>query len=139
MYKKIGYLKIVETIADGIIEMDDDWKKKASRWEKQGKMFRIHHFSWWEQELPMKEKMMNGMRNLDRVGRKVDYIITHSLYSGFIRSVGYGLYKQDRLTDYLENIKNSVKYSRWFCGYYHRNEEVDKKTMILYDKIVRIV
>ena len=26
-----------------------------------------------------------------------------------------------------------------FCGHYHRNEEVDKKTMILYDKIVRIV
>lgn len=26
-----------------------------------------------------------------------------------------------------------------FCGHYHRNEEVDKKTMILYDRIVKIV
>lgn len=34
LYKKIGYQKVAETIADGIIEMNDDWKKKVSGWEK---------------------------------------------------------------------------------------------------------
>lgn len=29
--------------------------------------------------------------------------------------------------------------SGWFCGHYHRNGQLDKKTMILYDRIVKIV
>ena len=125
-------------IADGIIEMNDDWKKKANKWYREGKMFRVNHLSWWEQELPTEEEMMNGMKNLDRVGRKVDYIITHSLYSAFVKNVGYGLYKEDKLTDYLEEVKNSVEYTKWFCGHYHVDRDLNHRDSILYEKVVRV-
>ena len=125
-------------ISDGIIEMDDDWKKKARRWQKQGKMFRVKGLSWWEQELPTEEELMNGMKNLDRVGRKIDYIITHSLYSAFVKNVGYGIYETDSLMDYFEEIKNKVEYKKWFSGHYHVNMNYGDKEVILYEQITRI-
>lgn len=128
-------------ISDGILEGDDpDWKKKAKALDKQGKyMYRINGLSWWLEELPSDEEMQNGIDNLKKHDNKVDYIITHSPSASVIALLGHGLYEQDKLTKYLEDVRCSTEYKRWFAGHMHVNQAVNDKDILLYEQIVRIV
>lgn len=127
-------------ISDGIINYEDpDWKHKAKELDEQGKyMYRIKGLSWWEQELPTGEEMQNGEDNLKKHDKKVDFIITHSPSASTIALLGHGLYEQDILTAYLEDIKCNTKYTRMFSGHMHINKQINEKDIILYEQIVRI-
>ena len=48
--------------------------------------------------------------NLERVHYEVDYIITHCALSSIEDTVGDGGYVHDRLTDFLEEIKERTKF-----------------------------
>jgi len=66
-------------IQDGIIEWDEKgiWKYTASQWEREDKVFRINHYSWWEQELPSQEEIANAWKHLAEHDFNVDYVVTH--------------------------------------------------------------
>lgn len=127
-------------IRDGIIEPaeDENWRETAKEWYKAGKMYRIKGVSWWEQELPTQKEMDNGIKNLERVGNKVDYIITHSPSASVIALLGHGLYEQDILTRYLEDIRSKVEYKKHFCGHMYIDKAVNEKDIILYEQIIRL-
>lgn len=128
-------------ISDGILDYEDeDWRDKAKALDKQGKyMYRIKGLSWWSEELPTDEEMDNGYENLKRENNKVDYIITHSPPASVIALLGQGLYEQDRLTQYLENIRVHTEYKRHFMGHMHLNKAVNDKDILLYEQIVRVL
>lgn len=127
-------------ISDGIIEMDDEgeWSKIAKEWYMLGKIYRIKGLSWWEQELPSQEEMDEGIRNLEVNGNKVDFVVTHSPAASVVALLGQGLYKQDVLTKYLEEIRANTEYTKWFCGHMHVNMNVNEKDIIIYEQIIRI-
>lgn len=128
-------------IQDGILDYEDkDWKDKAKALEKQGKyMYRVKGLSWWEEELPSQNEMDNGFTNLQKENNKVDYIITHSPPASVIALLGHGLYEQDVLTQYLEEIKQLTEYKRWFMGHMHLNKAINDKDILLYEQIIRII
>lgn len=132
-------------IQDGILHMDKDgdWVDTAREWSAEGKMFRIKDLSWWEQELPSEEEMQNGIENLEKHNNKVDFIITHCPSASVIAMLGHGWskqkFEQDYLTRYLEQIKESTTYSKWYCGHMHIGLDFDDKTTLLYRTIERIV
>lgn len=128
-------------IQDGILDIEDEnWREKANALDKQGKyMYRIKGASWWEQELPSEEEMQNGINNLEKYNNEVDFIITHSPSACAIALLGCGLYKQDILTKYLEDIKQNITYKYHICGHMHVNRNVTRKDIILYEQIIRIV
>ena len=100
-------------VQDGILKQDDP---RINEWYRDyDKMFRINHTSWWKEELPSEEEMTEGMMNLKQNGLQVDYIITHSPYASVLCQMdqGSGVYKTDILTDYLQEIKESVEYKKW--------------------------
>ncbi len=104
-------------IKDGILEPDDP---RIQKWSRDCfKMFRINHRSWWERELPSKEEMDEGIANLAKHNNSVDYILTHCPYTSLLAQIGSGLYQSDYLTDYLQNIHQSVEYKRWCFGHMH--------------------
>lgn len=130
-------------IKDGILDPDNfethnDFLKVCRQWYNEYKMFRIKGMSWWEEELPNEEEMDNGYENLERNNGCVDYIITHSPPASVIALLGRGLYKQDKLTQYLENIRAHTEYKRWFMGHMHLNKAINDKDIILYEQIIRI-
>ena len=133
-----------DTGADGrggyILDYDDpDWREKAKQLDAKGKyMYRVKGLTWWEQELPTEEEMQNGLDNLKRHDNKVDYIITHSPCASVIAMLGHGLYEQDVLTRYLENIRQNTDCIKHICGHMHLDKHVTSKDIILYDQIVRI-
>ena len=127
-------------VQDGILEPDDP---RISKWYRDyDKMFRINHTSWWKEELPSEEEMTEGMMNLKQNGSQVDYIITHSPYTSALRQMdqGSGVYKTDILTDYLQEIKESVEYKKWFFGHMHVNQNFPGDNAIaIYEQIIRIL
>lgn len=128
-------------ISAGILEPDDPlFKEKKRLLDKDPfALYRINHVSWWQRELPNEEEMDNGYENLERNNGCVDYIITHSPPASVIALLGRGLYKQDKLTQYLENIRAHTEYKRWFMGHMHLNKAINDKDILLYEQIVRIL
>ncbi len=123
-------------IRDGILEPGDPRIRKWSR--KRDKLFRVNGRSWWERELPTDEEMAEGVYNLDKAGWKVDLILTHCAPTGTSARMGNGLYPSDRLTDYLEDIKQKAEYSRWFFGHHHINKRISDREICLYEQIIRV-
>lgn len=131
-------------ISDGILELDDpDFKKKKRKLDLLPfALYRIHHVSWWERELPSEEEMEEGLANLKKHDNKVDYIITHSPYSSLLQQMygGSGTYQKDCLTDYLQKIKETVEYKHFFFGHMHINETFPwERSSCLYEQIIRIL
>ncbi len=83
--------------------------------------------------------MQEGIDNLKKHDNKVDFIITHSPAASVIALLGKGLYEQDRLTKYLEDIRCNTEYKRMYSGHMHVNRAVNDKDILLYEQIIRIV
>lgn len=128
-------------VSDGILDYaDEDWREKARALDKQERYcYRVKGLDWWEEELPTEEEMQNGLRNLEKHNWSVDYVITHSPPASVIGLLGSGLYKQDRLTQYLESIRERLDFKKHFMGHLHVNEMLFDKDVILYEQIIRIL
>ena len=127
-------------INGGILEYDDpDFHKKRKELERNFKPYRINHYSWWEQELPTEEEMEEGIRNLILNDNKVDFIVSHCCSSSTQALIGEGWYKRDYLTEYLEKIRRSVQFKKWFFGHYHDNRYVNAWEILVYEQIIRIL
>ena len=127
-------------ISGGILEYDDpDFHKKRMVLEENFKPYRVKHYSWWEQELPSEEEMMEGIANLNANGNKVDFIVSHCCAASTQALIGRGMYKRDYLNEYLEKIRQSVEFKKWFFGHYHDNRNVNTQEILIYEQIIRIV
>lgn len=133
-------------IKDGIFDPKDyknekEFKAFLSEFDRKNPMalYRIKNRSWWERELPTEEEMENGIKNLTKYNKCVDFVLTHTPPASVISLLGHGLYKQDILTKYLEDIRSSLSYCRWFSGHMHINKQMNLKDIILYEQIIRIL
>lgn len=130
-------------VDDGILDPCDfesgqEFAKEYKRWQKEGKIFRVNHYSWWKEEMPSKEEMDHGRMTLYKHNWEVDYVLTHCLPQGVASAVGFR--DPDVLTCYLERlVTDGLKFDHWFCGHYHREEDVFGKFHIRYYRIERIV
>lgn len=122
-------------IQDGILNLDEE--EKIYEYRKRGAYFRIRDFSWWDLELPTDEEMKNGIKNLEKVNYKVDYIITHCCPTNIALLLNRA-YKKDRLTDYLQTISEKCEFDKWYFGHYHENKNINEKFTVLYEDIVPI-
>lgn len=98
---------------------------------------RINHISWWRQELPSDEEYSEALQNLERYNWQVDYIITHCAPTS-IALMGSRHNEADRLTDFLQEVRERAKYYYWLFGHYHDNKAVDEKHILLREQIVQI-
>jgi len=101
---------------------------------------RTEGVSWWAGEIPTYEEMDFGTKNLERVGYKVDLILSHTMpirnITMFCMANGFN---HERVTDptanYLSFIAEHAKFDQWFCGHFHENQ-VYEDVMVLYDFII---
>ena len=100
--------------------------------------YRVNHIFWWARELPYDEEYAEARRNLDAVGWQVDYIITHCAPTS-IALMGSRHNEADRLTDFLQEVRERAKYHYWLFGHYHDNKAIDEKHILLWEQIVRII
>ena len=125
-------------IQDGVLEVGDP---RIKIWKKDDfKLFRINHISWWEEEIPNEEERKNVLKNLAENDYKVDYILTHEAPSSDVVLMDHLLYHPDEYSKWLEmEIRQKVKYKKWFFGHYHLNLDVNEKETCLFERRIRIV
>lgn len=125
-------------IQDGVLEVGDP---RIKIWKKDDfKLFRINHISWWEEEIPNEEERKNALKNLAENDYKVDYILTHEAPSSDVVLMDHLLYHPDEYSRWLEmEIRQKVKYKKWFFGHYHLNLDVNEKETCLFERRTRIV
>lgn len=127
-------------IADGILEPGaPGFEKQYRRMRRNGAMFRVNHYSWWEQELPSQEEYEEAHRNLERVNYEVDYIITHCAPSSIEDKLRAGIYSHNQLTDFLEEVRQRSKFHQWLFGHYHINKTIDQHFTVLWQQIVQVL
>lgn len=125
-------------IRDGILdEVKDAAKIKTWRIDYT-KLFRINHVSWWKEEMPSEEERQEGRNRLKEAGNRVDYIVTHDCAASTKALIGAGVYENDELNQFLEEIKSTCKYKKWFFGHLHDDRAINDKEILLYDQIVRV-
>ena len=127
-------------IEDGILEPDaPDFERRLMTLQRKPRArYRINHISWWAQELPSDEEYAEARRTLDAVGWQVDYIITHCAPTS-IALMGTRHNEADRLTDFLQEVRERAKYHYWLFGHYHDNKAIDEKHILLWEQIVRVI
>ncbi len=123
-------------IRDGILEKGSPDIKE---WRCLGKQFRINHVSWWARELPSEEEMEKGRNTLERLGHKVDFVFTHCAPSSTEALISHGEYTHDYLTDYLEEVRRTTDYGKWYFGHYHGDRAINERDIMMFHKFTRIV
>lgn len=124
-------------ITDGILDPKaPNYRAQKKRLDIRHGLYRINHVSWWADELPDDADYAESERNLNRRGRRVDYMVSHCCPSSLVDLLGQGLYQHDRLTDYLETLKDNCRFQYWFFGHYHDNQVLQRKYVLLYEQIM---
>ncbi len=80
-------------------------------WRKEG-------ISWWPQEMPSEDEFTQAETALAEHGNKIDYIVTHCAPSLVQARLSFG-YERDRLTEFLEYLRETVSFTAWCFGHYH--------------------
>jgi len=129
-------------IQDGILDPNDKFfKSKEKKLKKENALYRVNHVTWWERELPSQQEMKDGIINIDKNNKKIDFVLTHSPFSSILlyMDAGCKLYNTDYLTDYLENIYNTTEFKCWFFGHMHVDEKFSEfNSICLYEQIVQL-
>lgn len=127
-------------IANGILDpAAPDFERQFFHMRRKGLRFRVNHQSWWELELPNDVEYEEAIRNLERNNYAVDYVVTHCAPSSIVDTLSSGGYGHDRLTDFLEKVKEKSRFHYWLFGHYHDNKIIDARHVLLWEQIVRIV
>lgn len=108
------------------------------------KDYRTEGQDWWPQELPNDEELAEARQTLTDCGFKVDYILTHcaptSVQRELILVKNDDSYSRNRLTEFLEGVKERTRYKHWFCGHYHIDftSTFDPKLDVMYNYFIEL-
>lgn len=105
------------------------------------RQYRKEGRSWWPEEIPSVEEMGHCRASLDRVGWKVDYVVTHEApadLAGQLCREREREYLDDRLQRFLGELDGRLGWRAWFFGHYHGDEWRDARHRLIYRDIVPV-
>ena len=100
------------------------------------KEHREEGISWWAAEMPSAEEYAEAERNLEKVGWKVDCVITHDTPTSIQAYIGRGLYESDELNAFFERLLDKLEFDRWYFGHYHIDMPLGKFRAIYRDIVL---
>lgn len=88
-------------------------------------------YGWWSDEQPSDDVKQYVERQLDRLGWKVDLVLSHTTPLKYepteVFLPGIDQSTVDKSTEiWLDDIEDRLDYQRWYCGHYHTEKEIDK-------------
>ncbi len=122
----------------GVLEPGDpEFRSRKRMLDKHKVQYRINHVSWWREEMPGEAEYEVAICNLKKANWKVDCILTHCAPDNIASRI-YPHYKADRLTGFLELIKEKCTFDYWFFGHYHDNRTLDERFILQWEQMVRL-
>ncbi len=102
------------------------------------KYSRVEGIDWFPEEIPNRKEYEEGWQNLEEVGFRVDYILTHTGPREVVAAMGYGEMSDGEveLRRYLQRVADNTDFTAWYFGHFHEDAEVDGMFYCLYDNIV---
>lgn len=86
---------------------------------------------WWPDEQPSAEIRAEVERQLDKLGWKVDVVLSHTTplkyepIEVFLKGIDQS--KVDKTTEiWLDGIEDRLDYGKWYSGHYHTEKKIDK-------------
>lgn len=96
------------------------------------KMYRTEGKSWWKEEMPSEDEKIEGVKNLESHSSTVDVILTHTAPRDTMERFRYRTIEEAGLNDYLEYVRENTKYSKWYFGHLHKDEEIWRNQYAIY-------
>lgn len=92
--------------------------------------------SWYEQEEPTPQEVIEGANNLVSVDYKLDYIITHEPPFSIKKCLNVEFSHRLECDEFFEEITQNCTFEHWFFGKYHMNKFIPPRFSALFDEIV---
>lgn len=94
-------------------------------------------YNFWLEECPSIDEKKHGLENLNKHNNKVDYIITHTCAKDTLfQIIAYP--EDDLLSDYFQEIKETIDFNKWYFGHLHFDFNVNDKERCLYKNIIEL-
>ena len=97
--------------------------------------------TWWKEEMPSAQELLNGAKNLEEAEYQVNYVLTYeapAIAKDFIRLHTNQEMHLTPLNTYLQELMKSVEYSHWFFGSLHMDLNISKKMTAVFNEIIKI-
>ena len=101
------------------------------------KAYRKPFVEWWPQEMPSYAECAEALLNLEDHVNKVDIIVTHTAPLSIIRQF-YEPEDEKPFNEFLDKIKDTVDFKKWYFGHIHGDIEIDERFRLLYNDIIQI-
>ena len=97
--------------------------------------------TWWKEEMPSAQELLNGAKNLEEAEYQVNYVLTYeapAIAKDFIRLHTNQEMHLTPLNTYLQELMKSVEYSHWFFGSLHMDLNISKKMTAVFNELIKI-
>lgn len=87
-------------------------------------------------ELPSQQEIEHARQNLEQVGFKVDYIVTHRPSRKIQQFLLLNQNSTNVLDTFLDEVREKCQYARWFFGSIHKNKRIPPNEMAVFTAVV---
>ena len=104
------------------------------------KYMREEHVDWWKEEVFSETERLNAIRNLERMGNNVDYVITHTVPRRFLTDLSVHLQGADTcpVSGFLDELSYKIKCEKWYVGHFHTDAQINETFTCMYEHIEKI-
>lgn len=100
---------------------------------------RTEENGWSKDEIPTQDELAEGVKNLEKYGYNVDYVITHeppTRIKGFLQLRDYDNLRVTALNAYFGELSNNCKFKRWFFGSMHIDKYISGTHIAVFKNII---
>ncbi len=127
---------ILHLIRGEIFEIDEHSIFAFGGGETEEKEVYMETGKWWSEEMPTREEMMTGAKNLLDHQLTVDYIITHEPCPNRVVTGKKQEMHRSALQSFFEEILVQVTYKQWFSGALHVDRNMSNSHIAVFEQIV---
>lgn len=107
------------------------------------KHLRTEGLSWWPQEMPSEKEYEFALSMLHKHNYEVDYVFTHTcsveIKYELLMELNYdNILGEEELNEFLSYVHKHTTYEKWFFGHWHIDKEIDERTTVLYNTIIKV-
>ncbi|NLX93568.1 MAG: hypothetical protein GXZ02_06860 [Clostridiales bacterium] len=102
---------------------------------------RFDHNRWSRCEIPNREELLEGAKNLEDADCCVDIVVSHeppSKIKGFLKLKEKNAVRVTGLNTYFQELSNSCEFTRWFFGSMHVDKHISSTHIAVFQQIYNV-